>query len=162
VLLVFQYGQARIFFSMARDGLLPPAFAKIHPKYKTPYINTIWIGVVVAALSAFANLDVFIELTNIGTLFAFILVCIGIMVLRRTDPDRKRAFRTPLVPLTPILGILICLYLIVGIPMIENGRLVRSGGLPIETWIRFVVWLVLGLVIYFSYGFRKSRLAQRP
>ena len=162
VLLVFQYGQARIFFSMARDGLLPPAFAKIHPKYKTPYINTIWIGVVVAALSAFANLDVFIELTNIGTLFAFILVCIGIMVLRRTDPDRKRAFRTPLVPLTPILGILICLYLIVGIPMIENGRLVRSGGLPIETWIRFVVWLVLGLVIYFSYGFRKSRLAQKP
>jgi len=88
-------------------------------------------------------------------------VCIGIMVLRRTDPDRKRAFRTPLVPLTPILGILICLYLIVGIPMIENGKLVRSGGLPIETWIRFVVWLILGLVIYFSYGFRKSRLASK-
>ena len=161
VLLVFQYGQARIFFSMARDGLLPPSFAKIHPKYKTPYINTIWIGIVVALLSAFANLDVFIELTNIGTLFAFILVCIGIMVLRRTDPDRKRAFRTPFVPWTPILGILICLYLIVGIPLIQRGTIVRYGGLPIETWIRFVVWLVLGLVIYFSYGYRKSRLAQR-
>ncbi|HTY41621.1 MAG TPA: amino acid permease [Thermoanaerobaculia bacterium] len=161
VLLVFQYGQARIFFSMARDGLLPPSFAKLHPKYKTPYVNTIWIGVVVAALSAFANLDVFIELTNIGTLFAFILVCIGIMVLRRTDPNRPRAFRTPLVPLTPILGILICLYLIVGIPMIENGTLTRSGGLPIATWVRFVVWLVLGLVIYFGYGFRKSRLARK-
>ena len=161
VLLVFQYGQARIFFSMARDGLLPPSFAKIHPKYKTPHVTTIWIGVVVAALSAFANLDVFVELTNIGTLFAFILVCIGIMVLRRTDPDRKRAFRTPLVPLTPILGIVICLYLIIGLPVIEKGTLVRYGGLPTATWIRFVVWLVLGLVIYFAYGFRKSRLAPR-
>ncbi|HTR02336.1 MAG TPA: amino acid permease [Thermoanaerobaculia bacterium] len=161
VLLVFQYGQARIFFSMARDGLLPASFAKIHPKYKTPYVNTIWIGVVVAALSAFANLDVFIELTNIGTLFAFILVCIGIMVLRRTDPNRPRAFRTPLVPLTPILGILICLYLIIGVPVIENGTLMRSGGLPVATWIRFVVWLILGLVIYFAYGFRKSRLARK-
>jgi APA family basic amino acid/polyamine antiporter len=160
VLLVFQYGQARIFFSMARDGLLPPSFAKIHPKYKTPYVNTIWIGVVVAVLSAFANLDVFIELTNIGTLFAFILVCIGIMVLRRTDPDRKRSFRTPLVPLTPILGILICLYLIIGVPVVENGAFVRYGGLPTATWIRFVVWLVIGLVIYFAYGFRKSRLAR--
>jgi APA family basic amino acid/polyamine antiporter len=167
VLLVFQYGQARIFFSMARDGLLAPSFAKIHPRYKTPHVTTIWIGVVVAALSAFANLDVFVELTNIGTLFAFILVCVGIMVLRRKDPNRKRAFRAPLVPLTPILGILVCLYLIVGVPWFESApgggmTFVRYGGLPTATWIRFVVWLVLGLVIYFSYGYRKSRLAQDP
>ena len=90
VLLVFQYGQARIFFSMARDGLLPESFSRVHPRFKTPHVTTIWIGVAVGLLSAFANLDVFIELTNIGTLFAFILVCIGILVLRRTDPHRKR------------------------------------------------------------------------
>ncbi len=145
VLLVFQYGQARIFFSMARDGLLPQSFAKIHPKYKTPHITTIWIGVGVALLSAFANLDVFVELTNIGTLFAFVLVCIGIMVLRRTDPHRRRAFRTPLVPFVPIAGIVVCIYLM--------------SGLPFPTWIRFGAWLLIGLVIYFLYGFRKSKLA---
>ncbi|MFY9550840.1 MAG: amino acid permease [Thermoanaerobaculia bacterium] len=165
VLLVFQYGQARIFFSMARDGLLPPSFAKIHPRYRTPHVTTIWIGVVVAALSAFANLDVFVELTNIGTLFAFILVCIGILILRHRDPDRPRVFRTPLVPLTPILGILICLYLIVGLPVPKSAptalgfTIVRYGGLPTPTWIRFGVWLVMGLVVYFSYGYRKSRLS---
>jgi APA family basic amino acid/polyamine antiporter len=145
VLLVFQYGQARIFFSMARDGLLPQSFAKIHPKYKTPHVTTIWIGIAVAVLSAFANLDVFVELTNIGTLFAFVLVCIGIMVLRHKDPDRKRAFRTPLVPYVPIAGIVVCIYLM--------------SGLPYPTWIRFGVWLLIGLVIYFLYGYRKSKLA---
>jgi APA family basic amino acid/polyamine antiporter len=147
VLLVFQYGQARIFYSMARDGLLPQSFAKIHPKYKTPHVTTIWIGVAVALLSAFANLDVFVELTNIGTLFAFVLVCIGIMILRHKDPDRRRAFRTPFVPYVPIAGIVVCIYLM--------------SGLPLATWIRFGVWLLIGLVIYFLYGFHRSRLAQK-
>jgi APA family basic amino acid/polyamine antiporter len=164
VLLVFQYGQARIFFSMARDGLLPPSFSKVHPVYKTPHVTTIWIGVVVGALAAFANLDVFVELTNIGTLFAFILVCAGILVLRHRDPDRKRVFRTPFVPFVPLAGIAICLYLIVGLPWLRatpSGLvLIRFGGLPVATWIRFGVWLAIGLVIYFLYGYRRSRLAK--
>jgi APA family basic amino acid/polyamine antiporter len=146
VLLVFQYGQARIFFSMARDGLLPSGFAKIHPTYRTPHITTIWIGVAVGLLAAFANLDVFVELTNIGTLFAFVLVCAGIMVLRYKDPNRPRVFRTPLVPFVPLAGIGVCIYLM--------------KGLPTPTWIRFGVWLAIGLVIYFLYGFHRSRLAR--
>jgi APA family basic amino acid/polyamine antiporter len=146
VLLVFQYGQARIFFSMARDGLLPESFSRVHTKFQTPHVTTIWIGIVVGLLSAFANLDVFVELTNIGTLFAFILVCVGILVLRKTDPHRKRVFRTPFVPFVPLAGIAICLYLMTG--------------LPIATWLRFGAWLFLGLVLYFFYGFRKSRLAK--
>ena len=147
VLLVFQFGQPRIFFSMARDGLLPKSFAKIHPKYQTPHVTTIRIGVAVALLSAFANIDEIVELTNIGTLFAFVLVCIGIMILRHRDPDRKRAFRTPFVPYVPIAGIVVCIYLM--------------SGLPLATWIRFGVWLLIGLVIYFLYGFHRSRLAQK-
>ena len=128
---------------MARDGLLPESFSRVHPRFKTPHVTTIWIGVAVGLLSAFANLDVFIELTNIGTLFAFILVCIGILVLRRTDPHRKRAFRTPFVPFVPLAGIAICLYLIVGFPWFrstpEGGlTFVRYGGLPGDTWLRFV------------------------
>jgi APA family basic amino acid/polyamine antiporter len=143
VLLVFQYGQPRIFFSMARDGLLPPSFARIHPKYRTPHITTIWTGVVVAVLAAVANLDVFVELTNIGTLFAFVLVCAGVLILRYRDPERPRPFRTPLVPYVPIAGILICLYLM--------------KNLPLATWIRFGVWLAIGLALYFFYGYRHSR-----
>ncbi len=146
VLLVFQLGQPRIFFSMARDGLLPPSFAVIHPKYRTPHVTTIWTGVVVGVLSAFANLDVFVELTNIGTLFAFVLVCTGILILRFKDPDRPRAFRTPFVPFVPLAGIVICVYLM--------------KNLPLATWIRFGVWLAVGLLLYFLYGYRKSRLGQ--
>jgi APA family basic amino acid/polyamine antiporter len=144
VLLVFQYGQPRIFFSMARDGLLPPYFMKVHPKYKTPHMTTIWTGVVVAAISAIANINEIVELTNIGTLFAFVLVCAGIIILRRREPGRPRAFRTPLVPLIPILGIASCVYLMAGLPWV--------------TWVRFGVWLLAGLILYFTYGFWKSRL----
>jgi basic amino acid/polyamine antiporter, APA family len=144
VLLVFQLGQARIFFSMARDGLLPKSFSAVHPRYRTPHVTTIWIGVAVALLSAFANLDVFVELTNIGTLFAFVLVCMAVMVLRYRDPDRRRPFRAPWVPFVPLAGIAICIYLMVN--------------LPAATWIRFGVWLAIGLVLYFLYGARHSRL----
>ena len=147
VLLVFQLGQPRIFFAMSRDGLLPKYFAKVHPKYQTPHITTIWTGVVVAAIAAIANINEIVELTNIGTLFAFVLVCIGIIILRRTDPDRPRVFKTPFVPVVPLLGIAMCIYLMMGLPTI--------------TWIRFVVWLVIGMVLYFTYGFKNSRLRQR-
>ena len=149
VLVVFQLGQPRIFFSMARDGLLPPWAARVHPKYKTPHITTILTGVFVAVFAAIANIDEIVQLTNIGTLFAFVLVAIGVIVLRRTDPRRTRPFRTPLVPLVPLLAVVCCGYL-----MLE---------LPIVTWWRFVIWLAIGLVLYFAYGYKNSRLRrQRP
>ncbi|MCG3119849.1 MAG: putative amino acid permease YhdG [bacterium] len=144
VLLVFQYGQPRIFFSMSRDGLLPPGFAKVHQKYQTPHVTTIWTGVVVAAISAVANINEIVELTNIGTLFAFVLVCAGIIIIRYKDPHRPRKFKTPLVPLVPLLGIASCIYLMAGLPWV--------------TWVRFGIWLVAGLALYFLYGFWKSKL----
>jgi Amino acid transporters len=144
VLIVFQLGQPRIFFSMARDGLLPQWAARVHPKYLTPHIPTIITGVFVAVFAAATNIDEVIQLCNIGTLFAFVLVAIGIVILRRTDPARPRPFRTPLVPLVPALAVLTC-----GFLMYEQ---------PILTWGRFVVWLVIGLVLYFLYGSRRSRL----
>jgi APA family basic amino acid/polyamine antiporter len=145
VLLVFQLGQPRIFMAMSRDGLLGPWFGRIHPKYRTPHVTTILTGVFVGFFSAIANIDVIIELTNIGTLFAFVLVAIGILILRYREPGRPRKFRVPFVPFTPLLGIGMCLFLM--------------WGLPRATWIRFVLWLAAGLVIYFAYGMRRSRLA---
>ncbi|MBS4028347.1 MAG: amino acid permease, partial [Ignavibacteriales bacterium] len=126
------------------DGLLPKKFSEVHPKYKTPHITTIWTGVLVAAFAGIANINEMVELTNIGTLFAFVLVCVGILILRKTDPDRPRKFRTPFVPLVPILGIGMCFYLMLGLPWI--------------TWVRFGLWLLLGVVVYFLYGYRKSKL----
>ncbi len=144
VLLVFQYGQPRIFFSMSRDGLLPPVFQKVHTKYKTPHVTTIWTGVAVALISAFANINEIVELTNIGTLFAFALVCAGIIILRYKEPHRPRAFKTPFVPVVPLLGIGSCLYLMAGLPWV--------------TWVRFAAWLGAGLLIYLLYGYHKSKL----
>ena len=146
VLLVFQLGQPRIFFSMARDGLLPPWAAKVHPKYRTPHVTTILTGVLVAGFATVTNINEVVELCNIGTLFAFVLVAAGILILRRTDPNRGRPFRTPLVPWVPLAAIASCGYL-----MIE---------LPLVTWKRFLYWLIVGLVIYFFYGFHRSRLAE--
>jgi APA family basic amino acid/polyamine antiporter len=145
VLLVFQLGQPRILLAMSRDGLLGPWFGKIHPRYRTPHATTILTGVFVGGVAATANIEEIVQLTNIGTLFAFVLVCIGILILRVREPHRKRTFRVPLVPLVPLLGIASCLVLM--------------AGLPVVTWIRFVLWLVAGLGIYFLYGRRRSRLA---
>jgi len=147
VLLVFQLGQARIFMSMARDGLLPPWAAKVHPRFKTPHITTIVTGIFVAVSAAFAPIGWVLELTNIGTLFAFILVALGIIVLRRRDPERPRPFRTPWVPLLPLVSIGFCLYLIANLPPL--------------TWLRFVLWMGIGVLIYFLYSIRHSRVRGR-
>ena len=147
VLLVFQLGQPRILMAMSRDGLLGPWFGKIHPKYRTPYVTTILTGVFVAFFAAVANIDEVVQLTNIGTLFAFVLVCVGILILRVREPDRPRKFRVPFSPVTPVLGIVMCLVLM--------------AGLPLLTWIRFGIWLLAGLAIYFLYGARRSRLAAK-
>jgi len=148
VLLVFQLGQPRILFSMARDGLLPKSFAAVHPRFKTPHVTTIITGVFVAFFAGFVDINEAVELTNIGTLFAFMTVCAGILVLRKKEPHLERPFRTPWVPVIPILGIVSCAYLM--------------AALPAVTWIRFGIWLLIGFVIYFGYGYRHSRLHAKP
>lgn len=148
VLLVFQLGQPRIFFSMARDGLLPPVFASVHPRFKTPHVTTIVTGALVGGIAAFATVDEMVSLTNIGTLFAFVLVCIGIPILRYKDPNRVRPFRVPLGPwLLPMLGALSCVFLMYYLP----------GG----SWWRFIGWLMLGLSVYTSYGYTRSGIGQQ-
>jgi APA family basic amino acid/polyamine antiporter len=144
VLLVFQLGQPRIFMAMARDGLLPAVFARIHPKFRTPHVTTIVTGIFVGGIAMFVDIGSLADLTNIGTLFAFILVCIGVVILRRTDASRPRPFRVPFVPVFPIVGVVFCIALMLS--------------LPVLTWIRFFVWLAIGLVIYFLYGASHSKL----
>jgi APA family basic amino acid/polyamine antiporter len=148
VLLVFQLGQPRIFFSMARDGLLPPIFAKVHPRFKTPHVTTILTGVVVGLFSAFMSIDEMVDLTNIGTLFAFVLVCIGITILRYKEPNRERPFKVPFGawPL-PMMGAVSCVFLMYY--------------LPPTSWWRFVAWLMIGLSVYLSYGYAKSELGRK-
>ena len=144
VLLVFQYGQPRIFMAMARDGLLPRFAARIHPKYRTPHITTVITGVFVATWSLVGDAGETYDLTNIGTLFAFALVCIGVLVLRHTDANRKRPFRVPFVWPVCIGGAAACVYVM--------------GGLPPQAWARFGVWLLIGLLLYAAYGYRNSTL----
>jgi len=145
VLLVFQLGQPRIFFAMSRDGLLPPFFSRVHPKFRTPHVATIITGVFVGIAALFSSLDEMVNLTNIGTLFAFTLVCIGIIILRVKDPDRERGFRVPGGPwFLPVIGAISCVYL--------------ARYLPAESWWRFGIWLAVGMVFYFIYGYRHSRL----
>jgi APA family basic amino acid/polyamine antiporter len=148
VVLVMLMGQPRIFFSMARDGLLPPVFGKVHPKFQTPYVTTIVTGVVAAIVAGLFPIGLLGELVAIGTLLAFVIVCAGIIVLRRKRPEIDRPFKTPLVPIVPALGILIC------------GALMFS--LPWDTWLRLIVWMAIGLVIYYTYGRHHSKLSSAP
>ena len=147
VILVLILGQSRVLFAMSRDQLLPGGLARVHPRFGTPWLNIAVIAVAVAALAGFVPLDALSKLVSIGTLFAFVVVCLGVLLLRRTRPDLPRAFRTPGVPVVPVLGVLACGWLMLN--------------LPVETWLRFLVWMAIGLVIYLTYGRRHSRFAER-
>jgi APA family basic amino acid/polyamine antiporter len=144
VILVIMYGQTRILFAMCRDGLMPSRMAKVHPRYGTPAALTLVLGGLIAVLAAFVPLGQIVELVNIGTLFAFVLVNIGVIVLRRTRPDMPRPYRVPFSPVLPVLGIAFAVYLMTD--------------LPLTTWFRFTGWMALGVVIYFVYGYRNSRI----
>lgn len=144
VILVMLMGQPRIFYSMSRDGLLPPVFSRVHPRFRTPHITTVLTGSVAAVIAGLFPIGLLGELVSIGTLLAFTIVCVGIIVLRRTRPDMPRPFKTPFVPLVPILGAGICL--------------VQMAFLPWDTWMRLLVWMAIGVVIYFIYGRRHSLL----
>jgi APA family basic amino acid/polyamine antiporter len=144
VILVMLLGQSRVFYSMGKDGLLPKSFSDVHPKYKTPYKANLVIMIIVGLFAAFIPGDIVGDMTSIGTLFAFILVCISVIVLRKTEPDMKREFKTPFVPLVPILGIIVCLAMIYGLGW--------------TNWLRLIGWLAIGFVVYFGYSKKNSRL----
>ncbi|WP_406333587.1 amino acid permease [Streptomyces sp. NBC_00203] len=146
VCMILLLGQTRVFFAMSRDGLLPRFFSHVHPRFKTPHRPTILLGVIIAILAGFTSLSELAELVNIGTLFAFVVVALGVIILRRTRPDLHRSFRTPWVPFLPIVSVLATLWLMLN--------------LPSETWLRFVIWMVIGIVVYFLYGRSHSRLGR--
>jgi basic amino acid/polyamine antiporter, APA family len=144
VILVMLMGQPRIFYSMSKDGLLPPVFSKVHKRFKTPYISTIVTGFVAMIIAGVVPIGILGELVSIGTLLAFAIVCISIIILRKKRPELNRPFRTPWVPLIPILGALTCF--------------AQMASLPLDTWLRLIIWMAIGFVIYFTYGIRKSKL----
>ena len=144
VILVMLYGQSRVFYSMSRDGLVPPVFSQIHEKFRTPYKSNLLFLAFVGAFATFVPGDIVGDMTSIGTLFAFILVCAGIIILRKTNPEAPRKFKTPLVPLVPILGIIVC------------GAMVYGLGWP--NWSRLLVWMLIGFIIYFTYSIKHSKL----
>lgn len=146
VVLVMLMGQPRIFFTMAHDGLLPKVFARMHPKFKTPYVTTIITGAAATVIAGIVPIDILGELVSIGTLLAFIIVCASVLVLRKTNPDAERPFRAPWVPFVPIAGIVVCFSQMIA--------------LPFDTWLRLIVWMAIGLVIYFLYSRKNSKLAK--
>ncbi|MEY8349565.1 amino acid permease [Bacillus cereus] len=146
VLFSFTLAGSRVWFAMSRDGLLPKWFTKVHPKYKTPHRPTLIIGIITAIISGFPPISEVVELVNIGVLSAFILICSSIIVLRKKRPDLERKFKPPFVPVIPLIGICFSLYLIISLPQV--------------TWIRFIIWMLIGLVIYMLYGKNKSNLAK--
>lgn len=144
VILVMLLGQPRIFFTMSKDGLLPPVFSKVHPRFKTPYISTIITGTIAMIIAGILPISILGELVSIGTLLAFIIVCISVIVLRKTRPDIERPFRTPWVPVVPILGASICF--------------LQMASLPFDTWLRLIIWMLIGFAIYFFYGVHHSKV----
>jgi len=147
VILVMLMGQSRVFYTMSKDGLLPKFFSDIHLKYSTPWKTNIFFMIFVSLFAGFVPVTDLGHMVSIGTLFAFSLVCIGVLILRKTDPDRERPFRTPLVPLVPILGVVVCFYLMYS--------------LPYEAWIRLAIWMAVGIAIYFFYGKQNSVLRKK-
>lgn len=148
VMLVLVYGQTRIFYTMSRDGLLPQFFSSVHKKFKTPHLNTMFVGLVIAFVAGLTPIGILGELVSMGTLLAFAVVCFSVLYLRKVAPGLKRPFKTPFMPFTPILGIAFCLYLI--------------SGLPWETFVRLKIWFIAGVVIYAAYGYRKSKMGRHP
>ena len=147
VILVMLYGQSRVIYTMSRDGLVPPVFSRIHPKYRTPYKSNLLFLAFVGMFASFVPGDIVGDMTSIGTLFAFILVCAGVWIMRKTNPDAPRNFKTPLVPLVPILGIITC------------GSMVYGLGWP--NWTRLFIWMLIGFLVYFGYSIRHSKLRNR-